>query len=210
MLVRNEYVLNVRTLDFNDMGYNLKRDGWLNNFVDAKNQWMREDGVPCRGAREKHPKFFSIIFFVLTNKNNIIMDWQCGICMFFISLFFFFLTCYFFFICSIFHSFSYPHLCAFGYSRRFRSLHAAPFNTILWRWSRTSTPTSSSSSSCVSPSKNTPLSTWPHNRGWFFSSSLEDGEAQFWFVVCVSSFLASILLDCLHLYLLDSQFFGMD
>ena len=96
MLVRNEYVLNVRTLDFNDMGYNLKRDGWLNNFVDAKNQWMREDGVPCRGAREKHPKFFSIIFFVLTNKNNIIMDWQCGICMFFISLFFLFLTCYFF------------------------------------------------------------------------------------------------------------------
>ena len=45
VLVHNEYFLNVRTLDFEDMGYNLKRDGWLNNFTDLKNQFMRDDGM---------------------------------------------------------------------------------------------------------------------------------------------------------------------
>ena len=63
--MRNEYVLNVRTSDFKDTSYNLKRDGWLNSFVNAKNQSMREDGVPWRGAREKRPEFFSIIFSAL-------------------------------------------------------------------------------------------------------------------------------------------------
>jgi hypothetical protein len=55
VLVRNESFLNVRTSDFEDMGYNLKRDGWLNSFTDLKNQSMRDDGVPWRGAREKLP-----------------------------------------------------------------------------------------------------------------------------------------------------------
>ena len=80
-----EYVLNVRTSDFEDMRNNLKRDGWLNNFTDAKNQSMREDGVLWRGAREKCPEFFSIILSALTEKNEIIMDWQCDIGLFFIS-----------------------------------------------------------------------------------------------------------------------------
>ena len=64
------------------MGYNLKRDGYLNNFVDANNQSMREDGVPWRGAREKRADFYSILFSALTDKDDIIMDWQCGVGMF--------------------------------------------------------------------------------------------------------------------------------
>ena len=35
--MRNESVLKVRTSEFEDMGYNLKRDGGLNSFADAKN-----------------------------------------------------------------------------------------------------------------------------------------------------------------------------
>jgi hypothetical protein len=57
VLVRNESILNVRTSDFEDMGYNLKRDGWLNNFADLKNQSVRDDGVLWRGACEKRPEF---------------------------------------------------------------------------------------------------------------------------------------------------------
>jgi hypothetical protein len=34
VVVRNESFLNVRTSDFEDMGYNLKRHGWLNNFTN--------------------------------------------------------------------------------------------------------------------------------------------------------------------------------
>jgi hypothetical protein len=41
-----------------EYGYNLQRDGWLNTFTDEKSQAMRSDGVPWRGAREKHPVFF--------------------------------------------------------------------------------------------------------------------------------------------------------
>jgi hypothetical protein len=48
------------------MGYNLKRDGWLNSFTDSKNQYVKVDGVPWRGAREKRPEFFSILFSALT------------------------------------------------------------------------------------------------------------------------------------------------
>ena len=116
MFVRNEYVLSVRTLEVQDMGYNLKRDGWLNNFVDAKNQSMREGGVPWRGAREKGPNLFSILFSALTDKEDIIVDWQCGVGMFFIFLFFilimfvFYSIVYFYFI---FWLFSYPHLARF-------------------------------------------------------------------------------------------------
>jgi hypothetical protein len=62
VFVRNVSVLNVRTSDFKDMGYNLKRDGWLNNFTDVKNQSVRDDGVPWRGAREKRHEFFPSFF----------------------------------------------------------------------------------------------------------------------------------------------------
>ena len=87
MLVRNEFVLNVGNSDFEDMGYNLKRDGWLNSFADSKNQSMREDWVAWRGARENRPEFFSIFFSALTDKDDIIVDLQCGLGWFFFSLF---------------------------------------------------------------------------------------------------------------------------
>jgi hypothetical protein len=70
-----------------DQGYNLKRDGWLNSFTDLKNQSVRDDGVPWRGAREKRPEFFSIIFSALTDKDDIILDWQCGVGSSFFSCF---------------------------------------------------------------------------------------------------------------------------
>jgi hypothetical protein len=44
--VRNKSVLNVRTSDFEDIGYNLKKNGWFNSFMDLKIQCMRDDGVP--------------------------------------------------------------------------------------------------------------------------------------------------------------------
>ena len=37
VLMCNESMLNVETLDFENMGYNLKRDGWLNNFTNVNN-----------------------------------------------------------------------------------------------------------------------------------------------------------------------------
>jgi len=82
------------------MGYNLKRDGWLNSFVDVNNQSMREDGVPWRGPREKRADFFTILFSALTDKDDIVMDWQCGVGMLFMSLFFilFFLALLFLFV----------------------------------------------------------------------------------------------------------------
>ena len=101
--MRNRSVLSVRTLDFMDMGYNLKRDGWLNSFTDLKNQSVRVDGVPWRGAREKRPDFFSILFTALTDKDDIIMDWQCGVGSFFFSNFsLFFLFVFLDFICNRF------------------------------------------------------------------------------------------------------------
>ena len=47
--------------------------------TNEKCQAMRSDGVPWRGAREKHHVFFSITFATLTDKNDVIMDWQCGV-----------------------------------------------------------------------------------------------------------------------------------
>ena len=91
MFVCNVYFFNVRTSKFQDMGYNLKKDGWLNNFVDAKNQSMREDGVLWRGASEKRLDFISIICFALMDKDDIVMDWQCGVGMFFIFMFIIFI-----------------------------------------------------------------------------------------------------------------------
>ena len=86
------------------MGYNLKRDVWLNSFVDDQNQCVREDGVPWRDAREKRPEFFSILFSALTDKDDIVMDWQCSVGMFLISLFFIlvFFPCFFSFYLSHF------------------------------------------------------------------------------------------------------------
>ena len=69
------------------MGHNLKRDGWLNSFTDLKNQSVRDDGVPWRGAREKRPEFFSVLFSALTDKDGIVLDWQCGVGLFFFSCF---------------------------------------------------------------------------------------------------------------------------
>lgn len=79
VLVRVNSVLKVRPEATQEYGYHLQRDGWLNTFTDDKSQAMRSDGVPWRGAREKHQVFFSILFATLTDKNDIIMDWQCGV-----------------------------------------------------------------------------------------------------------------------------------
>ena len=62
---------------WSDMGYSLKMDGMLSNFIDDKNQLMNGN-VSCRGAREKHSKFLGIILSILTNKGEIFFDWQCG------------------------------------------------------------------------------------------------------------------------------------
>jgi hypothetical protein len=39
-------VLRVREEAMHEYGYNVKRDGWLNAFIDEKSQAMRSDGVP--------------------------------------------------------------------------------------------------------------------------------------------------------------------
>jgi hypothetical protein len=44
-----------------------------------KSQAMCNDGAPWRGAREKHHVFFSILLATLTIKNNVSIDWQCGV-----------------------------------------------------------------------------------------------------------------------------------
>ena len=51
----------------------------MNAFTDEKSQTMRSDRIPWRGARQKHHIFISIIFATLTDKNDVIMDWQCGV-----------------------------------------------------------------------------------------------------------------------------------
>ena len=62
-----------------EYGYNLQRDGWLNVFTDEKSQAMRNNGIPWRGAREKHHVFFSILLSILTDKNDVIIEYQCGV-----------------------------------------------------------------------------------------------------------------------------------
>ena len=50
--MRNDSILNVHTTNFEEMGYNLMRGGWLSKFTEEKNHAMREDGVSWRGAGE--------------------------------------------------------------------------------------------------------------------------------------------------------------
>ena len=97
-----------------------------------------------------------------------------------------------FYTCLIFHTFPYPHLLAFCCSRRFH--HCMPLHLTLQRLSQTLTSTSPSSSTYVSLSKNTLLSRLPHHGGRLFSSSPEDGKAQFRSAMYISLFLASNLL----------------
>ena len=63
-----------------EYGYNLQRDGWLNAITDEKNQTIRFDGIPWRGALEKHHVFFSILLVIPTDNNDVVMDWQCSAC----------------------------------------------------------------------------------------------------------------------------------
>ena len=79
VLVRVKSVLKVRPEVAQEYGYYLQRDGWLNAFTDEKSQTMRSDDIPWRGAREKYQVFFSIFFATLTDNNDVIMDWQCGV-----------------------------------------------------------------------------------------------------------------------------------
>ena len=62
---------------WSDMGYLLKMDSMLSNFIDDKNQLMNGD-MPWRGACEKHNEFLGIILSTLTNEGDIVFDWQCG------------------------------------------------------------------------------------------------------------------------------------
>ena len=73
VLVRVNSVLRVREEAMQEYGYNLQRDGWLNTFTDEKSQAMRSDGVPWRGAREKHPVFFSS--FSLLSPTRMMLLW---------------------------------------------------------------------------------------------------------------------------------------
>jgi hypothetical protein len=133
VFVRNVSVLNVQSSDFEDMGYNLKRDGWLNSFTDVKNQSIRDDEVPWRGAREKRPEFFSILFSALTDKDDIIFDWQCdvGSILTILSFHALVLLCFNLFHILLFsRAFPFPHLLALSCSRRFHhcmSLHSTPY-----------------------------------------------------------------------------------
>lgn len=62
---------------WSDVGFSLKKDDMLPNFIDGSNQ-LKEGDVPWRGARENNTKFLGIIISTLTNEGNIVMDWQCG------------------------------------------------------------------------------------------------------------------------------------
>ena len=58
---------------------------WLTEqLTEEKNQTMRKDSMPWRGACEKCHEFFSIFISALTDNDDIVMDWQCGIGLFFI------------------------------------------------------------------------------------------------------------------------------
>ena len=61
-----------------DLGFSFERDSLLQNFMDEKNQLMR-DQVPWRGAHEKQSSFMQIIIESLTKEGDIVMDWQAGI-----------------------------------------------------------------------------------------------------------------------------------
>ena len=58
VLVRVNSVLKVWPEANQEYNYHLQRDGWWNVFTDEKSQTMRSDGIPWRGAREKHHAFF--------------------------------------------------------------------------------------------------------------------------------------------------------
>ena len=125
---------------------------------------MRDDGVPWRGAHEKHHEFFSIICFAPTDNDDIIMDWQCGVGLFFISLnftFLFFSCIIIFCTCCIFYSLLYSHILFFYCSRGFRHslpLHSMPYCDTwvrylhlqvfplphAWAWARAHFPTNCS------------------------------------------------------------------
>ena len=76
MRLGSTLVLHEKT-KWSNIGYSLKMDGMLSNFIDHKNQLMNGD-VPWRGARKKHNKFLGIIFSTLTNEGDLIMDWNYG------------------------------------------------------------------------------------------------------------------------------------
>ena len=61
-------------MKWSNMGYLLKKNNMLSNFTDENNQVKMGD-VPWRGACEKQSEFLEIIFSILTNKGNIVMDW---------------------------------------------------------------------------------------------------------------------------------------
>ena len=72
--MRNQSILNVCTSTSEVKSYNIKRDVWITSFTVVKNQSIRDDGVPWRGAREKRPDFFKMFFAALMDNDDIILD----------------------------------------------------------------------------------------------------------------------------------------
>ena len=56
----------------------LLEDDWLCNFTTEKNQLMRPDGVPWRGAREKDPRFMQIWIESLTSEGDVVVDFSAS------------------------------------------------------------------------------------------------------------------------------------
>jgi hypothetical protein len=118
----------------------------------------------------------------------------------FSSLCIWFLMFYFFLYLFHFHSFFYPHDLAFRCSKRFchcMPVHSMPYCGVgvghqhlqvhppphAWAWVKTHF-----------------LVGCPKMRVGFCSSSSEDGKMQFWFVVCVTLFLASNKFFCISIF----------
>ena len=97
MFVRNESILNVGTPEVYNMDYNLKRDGWLNNFVDAMNQSMRDD----RLSRWERPWFLLHVFHCPHGQGRHyhgLAMWRWYVLHLFVLLFYFFLVRSFLFV----------------------------------------------------------------------------------------------------------------
>ena len=102
------------------------------------------------------------------------------------------------------HWFWWSHLISFSYSKRFchcKLLHSMPYcGARVGHWHLQGPPP---------PHARAHISISCHStRNYFCSSSSEDGKAQFWFVVCVSSLFDFSLLS-LHFFLLHSLFFSL-
>ena len=158
---------------------------------------MRDNRVPWRAAREKRPEFFSIIFSTLTDKGDFVLDWQCGVGSFFISLFLMYLFSDVLISLYLFHFLiiTFSHLFVLGGSiiacrsiqRHIVTIEADIdiFKSILLPF--------------VSLSKNTLLSKLPHNEGRFlllFPGRWRSAIS----ICCVRKFVLGFYLACIAIF----------